>query len=439
MAEQETPQKIGKYTIIREIGRGATSRVYLSHDPFTDRNVAIKVVQHDPDIDPQLRIRYERIFLNEAALAGKLSHPHIITIHDADIGEDFGYIVMEFIAGTTLRRHCEPDRLMPMQDVVETTFKCATALDYAYRHGIVHRDIKPANILIGRQGEIKITDFGGAFRRDHDQTQIRGVGSPAYMSPEQIREEEVDQQTDIYSMGVVLYQLLTGRVPFGAETVEALIHQILYTDPTPPSALRADLPPVLETIIMKAMTRRREDRYMNWKQFTDDLSKVNRSLALPEGTVLDTEKFNAVRETPFFSGFSERETWEIVRGTRFRHIGADELIIQQGEICDTFFLIVAGAAEVIRDDDVLDRLGPGDCFGETPYFEDRGARLASVKPATPMTLIEIPAAVVDNASDSCQKQFNRAFVRVLIERMDKLTRANSRLSSQLINLQSGKG
>jgi eukaryotic-like serine/threonine-protein kinase len=435
MAEQDTPEKIGKYTIVREIGRGATSRVYLSHDPFTDRNVAIKVVKHDPDIDAQLRTRYERIFLNEAALAGKLSHPHIIAIYDADVDEDLGYIVMEFVAGTTLRRHCDPDRLMPMQDVVETAFKCASALDYAYRHGIIHRDIKPANILVGRQGEIKITDFGGAFQRNHDQTQIRDVGTPAYMSPEQIREEELDQQTDIYSLGVVMYQLLTGRLPFHADSSGALIYQILNGDPPPAGSLRADLTPELEAIVMKALARDREKRYRSWQQFMDELSRANRSLRLPAGTILDTEKFNAVRETPFFRGFSERETWEIVRGTRFRHIGPDEAIVRQGDICDTFYLIVAGAAEVDRNGEVLDRLGPGDCFGETPYFEERGARLASVLSATPMTLIEIPAAVVDNASDSCQKQFNRAFVRVLIERMDKLSRANSRLAMQLIDAQ----
>jgi tRNA A-37 threonylcarbamoyl transferase component Bud32 len=438
MPEQETPEKIGKYTIIREIGRGATSRVYLSHDPFTDRNIAIKVVQHDPDIDPQIRTRYERIFLNEAALAGKLSHPNIISIYDADVGNDLGYIVMEFVAGTTLRRYCDPSRLMPMQDVVEAAFKCANALDYAYRHGIIHRDIKPANILIGRGGEIKITDFGGAFRRNHDQTQISGVGSPYYMSPEQIREEDLDQQTDIYSLGVVIYQLLTGRLPFDADSTEGLIYQILNAEPEPASSLRADLPPELEAIVMKALARNRAARYQTWGELIYALSRANRNLSLPEGTILDAEKFNAVRETPFFNGFTERETWEIVHGTRFRHVAADEQIIREGEICDTFFLVVAGAAEVTRSGNVLDRLGPGDCFGETPYFEERGARLASVTSATPMTLIEIPAAVVDNASDSCQKQFNRAFVRILIERMDRLTRANSYLSKQLTEVQANK-
>jgi serine/threonine protein kinase len=438
MTEHEIPDKIGKYSIIREIGRGTTSRVYLSYDSFTDRNVAIKVVQHAPDVEPHLRTRYERIFLNEAALAGKLSHPHIIAIYDADIGEDFGYIVMEYVAGTTLQRYCWPDKLMPIEDVVEIAFKCASALDYAYRHGIVHRDIKPANILMGRQREIKISDFGGAFRRDHDQTQISGVGSPAYMPPEQIREEELDLRTDVYSLGAVMYQLLTGRLPFNADTAEGLIYQILNADPQPVGMLRAELTEPLQDLVIKALARRREDRFQSWHEFTDALSQVNRGLRLPPGTILDTEKFNAVRETPFFRAFSERETWEIVRGTRFQRIGADELIVKEGERCDTFFLIVGGAAEVTRGGEVLDRLGPGDCFGETPYFEDRGARLASVTSATPMTLIEIPAVVVDNASDSCQKQFNRAFVRVLIDRMNRLSRVNTRLVEQLAKLQSDR-
>lgn len=179
--------KIGKYPILRELGRGATSRVYLGRDPFAERDVAIKVVHKDPQADDFTRNRFERIFLTEASLAGRLTHPHIIEIHDADVENELSYIVMEYVDGGTLEHFCDVDTLMPLHRVVELSFKCGLALDFANRHGVIHRDIKPANILLGNNGDIKLSDFGIALLRDADVTQLEGVGSPTYMSPEQVQ------------------------------------------------------------------------------------------------------------------------------------------------------------------------------------------------------------------------------------------------------------
>jgi eukaryotic-like serine/threonine-protein kinase len=142
------PARIGKYPVMRELGRGATSRVYLGRDPFNNREVAIKVVRAETDVDTETRRRFHKVFLNEAALVGKLMHPHIMEIFDADVTDDFSYIVMEYIDGPTLEHYCEMSRLLPMERVVEIAFKCSLALDFAQRHGVIHRDIKPANILI---------------------------------------------------------------------------------------------------------------------------------------------------------------------------------------------------------------------------------------------------------------------------------------------------
>ncbi len=202
----------GKYEIIRKLGEGATSTVYLAYDPFADREVAVKLIFPDILKDPERGKLYRHLLINEASLAGRLVHPHIVQIYDAVIGEDESYIVMEYVPGGTLERYCSQDALLPVGRVVEIVFKCTRALEYANRLGITHRDIKPANILLTemdaadelaeRGGDIKISDFGACIQTDDDtRTQVLGVGSPAYMSPQQVREQVLNHQTDIYSLG----------------------------------------------------------------------------------------------------------------------------------------------------------------------------------------------------------------------------------------------
>ncbi|MCW5603122.1 MAG: serine/threonine protein kinase [Burkholderiales bacterium] len=180
-------RRIGKYEIIREIGRGATSTVYKAYDPFQDREVAVKAVFPEVLGDEEHGRRYRKLFVTEASLAGRLSHPHIVAIYDAAADEDASYIVMEYVDGSTLEQYARVDHLLPLSRVLEIIYKCARALDYAAREGVIHRDIKPANILLAGESDIKVSDFGAALNATSDSTQITGVGSPAYMSPEQVR------------------------------------------------------------------------------------------------------------------------------------------------------------------------------------------------------------------------------------------------------------
>jgi serine/threonine protein kinase len=239
------PSKIGKYPVIREIGRGATSRVYLGRDPFANRDVAIKLVSYEAGVNTDLQRRFRKVFINEASLVGKLIHPHIMAIYDADVADAYSYIVMEYVDGPTLEHYCNVARLLPVERVVEIAFKCSLALEFAHRRGVIHRDIKPANILISAQGDIKISDFGVALQAEAEHTHLQGVGSPSYMSPEQVQDKELSHQTDIYSLGVVMYQLLTGKLPFVAATKASLLYQIINIEPLPPSTHRTDISPDL--------------------------------------------------------------------------------------------------------------------------------------------------------------------------------------------------
>ncbi len=426
----ESQARLGKYAIIREIGSGATSRVFLARDPFGDREVAIKVFLFDRHTDPQTERMTHKAFLAEASLAGKLNHPHIVEILDAVVEPDHSYVVMEYVAGPTLDAHSGVSNLLPLGKVVEIIFKCIRALEYAFQHGVIHRDIKPGNILLSDAGETKVSDFGASFQQHfaHDTTQISGVGSPAYMSPEQVRIGPLTHQTDIYSLGVTMYRLLTGRLPFQASTQESLIYAILNTEPPRPVTLRPDLPVLLDKVVMTAMNKDPARRYGSWLDFGKDLSQAFSALRLSGASLSDSEKFNELRQMPFLRGLGDVALWEVVRIGSWKKIAAGTRIIREGDQGDSFYLLISGEVSVTLSGAQLNTIKPGGCFGEILYFTDSmERRTTTITAQGEVTVIEIKAAALRAATDACQVGFNKAFMRVLIER---LMQANQRLAAR---------
>ncbi|MBI1732294.1 MAG: serine/threonine protein kinase, partial [Gammaproteobacteria bacterium] len=282
---ESIPVKLGKYEVREEISRGSMGIVYLGYDPFVDRPVAIKVALSESLNDPESGSRYRKMFFNEAHSAGMLTHPNIINIYDAGVDAETCYIVMEYIeGGETLKTYTRSESLLPVEKVVEMAFKCAKALDYAHRQGVVHRDIKPANILVTKDMDIKIGDFSIAHinKPDSTATQHAGMmGSPKYMSPEQLREETVGNQTDLFSLGVVMFELLTGKHPFEAENFSRLVTRILNDPVSPLRDFRSDAPVVLEDIVQKALAKDLAGRYQMGLDLATDLAKAFESLEGP--------------------------------------------------------------------------------------------------------------------------------------------------------------
>ncbi|MDO8933201.1 MAG: serine/threonine-protein kinase [Rhodocyclaceae bacterium] len=428
------PERIGKYEIGRKLGEGATSTVYLGHDSFADRDVAVKLIFPEVLKDKDKGRLYRHLLINEASLAGKLVHPHIAQIFDAVIDEEQSYIVMEYVPGGTLERFCSADNLLPLDRLVEIVFKCTRALDYANRMGVTHRDIKPANILLATAaegtGDIKISDFGAAIQNtDQTRTQVVGVGSPAYMSPQQVREMPLDHQTDIWSLGVVMYQLLTGRLPFQATSNYAMVYQICNSEPPPPSTFRADTPVSLDAIVARAMQKDLASRYDSWEAFSHDLAQSfrNRQLTARRHDFADSEKFETLRALAFFAEFSDVEIWEVVRFSRWEEVAPETLVMKDGEPGDYFCFLLEGELRVAKRGRTLDILSSGECFGEMAVIgRNAHTRGADVVAQTTAKVVTISGEALRLASEVCRMHFYEAFLEVLANR---LALANARMAS----------
>ena len=420
----ETPQRIGKYEVKRLLGKGATGSVYLAADPFAQREVALKVMEKLPS-DPDLARKQLRFFQNEAALAGKLRHPHIISILDAGIDDMSGsdplrYLVMELVNGQALTEHCRPNSLLEPAQIIEIAYKCCKALEFANGLGVVHRDIKPANILMQADFDIKVADFGAAQLARSDVTQVAGVGSPSYMSPEQVKGEEIDWRTDVYSLGAVVYHLLTSRRPFTGGNTYELIDHILRTSPQPPSELRPNSPPGLDEIVRRAMGKARDERYASWEEFGDALANLLSS-GKSGGDLLDAEKFGASRRLKFFRRFSDVELWEVVRTSKWKqHAGGEELF-REGTPDEHIYVLASGLLKVTQRGKLLNAVSPGECVGEMAYARRDGqARSATVTAVEPSWAMRMRVQDVDALSEGCRSRFNEAFLAIMADRLAML-------------------
>ena len=414
------PEKIGKYLIVNEVGRGSTGTVYLSHDPFYGRDVAIKVYNLDAGGDEDKARIARKMFLSEAHMVGMLQHPHILPIYDAGEEGDYCYIVTEHVHGArTLAAYCRPDNLLRIDDVVEIVYKCARALHYAHSRGVIHRDIKPSNVMLTQDSDVRIIDFGIALVADSDVSRIEGIaGSPSYMSPEQVQSLELTNRSDLYSLGAVMYELLTGARPFKAPNLAKLLHQIVYATPAPIHTLRSDVPEELEQVCAIAMMKQPERRYRTGLDFAAELTRMHQKLREAYARIDQQEQFATLRRLRFFHEFSHAEIWEVLRASAWRNYAPGEQIVREGEIDDRFYILVAGDCAVERHGQRVGTIASGDCFGEAGYV--KGARrTATIRAAGPATALKVSATMLEQVSAACQLRFNRMFLKTLITRQQE--------------------
>jgi hypothetical protein len=276
---------------------------------------------------------------------------------------------------------------------------------------------------------VRIGDFGLALNRGAETTQVTGVGSPAYMSPEQIRDELVDYRSDLYSLGVVMYQMLTGRLPYRGSNKFSIIFQITQYDPPPPSSLRPDVPVSLDRIVRRAMQKDAAQRYQSGDELAEDLIEALRA-GLGGGRreeFGDADKFVALRNMAFFTPFADPELWEVIAIAHWERVPAGSVLVREGESGDFFCLVIQGEMQVTKNKKLLSVLGPGECFGEMAYLSAGGhERGATVSAAREARIVRVKVGDLGKASVDCRSKFDRAFIGILVERLNL---ANTRLTS----------
>ncbi|MBI3350601.1 MAG: protein kinase [Burkholderiales bacterium] len=428
----DLPAHIGRYQVLRRLGEGATSDVFLARDPFQGeggREVAVKRMRAwAPPADAPSSDFSNRFFSAEAALAGRLHHPNVVAILDAVAEDSAPYLVMEYVPGVTLKHFCRSDRLLPLDQVVELGFKCAMALSYVYRQGLIHRDVKPANLLAvldagGQVVDVKVSDFGSALNLNADATQIHRVGSLAYMPPEQIEGGDVDCRADIYALGAVLYHLIGGRPPFDAPHQMALMHQIYHQPPLPLVGQRQGVTDALDAVVLRALAKSPHERYPDWDSFAQALSALVASQQVPLnrlGEVRDSERFNMLRALEFFAEFGDVQLWEVVRRARWKRYPVAHALFRRGQEGNSFHIIAQGEVEVFRDGRMVATLGQGTSVGEMAYLApnpDLRVHSTDIKVSQECTTICFTPESVGQLSPECQHRFDRGFIRVLVRRL----------------------
>ncbi len=278
--DEGVPTTLGRYQIVRELGRGSMGVVYLGKDPRLQRLVAMKTLRFRDFDEAEAAQQSRERFFREAGITGRLSHPHIITIYDADEQNGLGYIAMEYLEGTLLSYHCRKPTLLPAVQVLQIMADVADALDYAHGRDVVHRDIKPDNIMLAKPQLVKVMDFGIAKTPGNPATHApMMLGTPRYMSSEQVVGQEVDHRSDIFSLGVILFELLTGEKPFEADHMAALVARITKAAHPPLLKYRRDLPPRAQSIVDRALQKDTQNRYRHAGDMAADLREVAKALA----------------------------------------------------------------------------------------------------------------------------------------------------------------
>ena len=428
---------LGKYELIKDLGRGASGTVYLARDPYLQTDIALKIIEGVGKMKSAAdgKTAYQ-MFTTEYSLVGRLSHPYIATLLDAGVIDGKGYVAVEYVSGGTLIQFCQPETLLPVQVALEIAFKCSRALAYASQMGVLHRDIKPANILYCGGSNVKLTDFGSAVstRLNTNTAVIRNLGTPTYMAPERFENILPTPKSDMYALGVVLYQMLVGRLPFQGENTATLIDNIRNEPVAPPSPLREEIPPALDDLIQRVLAKNPDDRYASWEELSVALSNVLELIRVrfdPKEFV-ETDKYGALRRCAFFSGFTDAMLWELIAFSHWSRFVASDVIMRAGSEANEVCIVADGKLTARLSGHELSEISGGESFGELAYvLGESPRRAADIVAKSDGILIKIGFSALRQASPACQAAFNARFLVSCAQRLKTLTHTHFGTASSL--------
>ena len=412
---------IGRYEIVKKLGQGSKGAVYLGTDPYIERQVAIKIYRlPNAEVSKEVE-KYKKNFFTEAQLAGRLLHPNIVTVYDAGLYEDLCYITMEYVDGSTFDKYCVSDTLLPVEKVLEKVFSVCRGLEYAHQNSVIHRDIKPSNLILSSEGQVKITDFSIAYVKRSQSTPETGLfGSPNYMCPEQIKEESITERSDLFSLGSVLYELLTGQKAFDGGNEYATMYKIVNEEPPHILEIRTELPKLIGEILDKALNKDPSERYQSAMDFAYDLRLALHELQNTTKDDLGSELLNYIQALPFFRNFTESQINEILSATDVIKVEANKTIVQEGEIDDSFYILIRGQVVVRKGNKDVTTLEKGQCFGEMAYLTGE-ARNDTIITKNECVLLKFTSTLLEGLSESIQLLFFRNFTQTIIYRLSGST------------------
>ena len=420
---------LGKYELIKDLGRGASGTVYLARDPYLQTDIALKVIEGVGKMKDATdsKAAYQ-MFTTEYSLVGRLGHPYIATLLDAGVIDGKGYVAVEYVPGGTLAQFCKPETLLPVRVALEIAFKCSRALAYASQMGVLHRDIKPANILYCSGSNIKLTDFGSAVSTRTHTALIRNLGTPSYMAPERFENILPTPKSDMYALGVVLYELLVGSVPFqGAGNTADLIDKIRNDAVAPPSPMRDEIPPVVDDLIQRVLAKNPDHRYASWDDLSVALSNVLESIRVrfdPKEFV-ETDKYGALRRCAFFSDFTDAMLWELIAFSHWSRFVAGDVIMRAGGEAKEVCIVADGKLTARLSGHELSQISSGESFGELAYvLGESPRRAADIVANSDGILIKIEFSALKQASPACQAAFSARFLLSCANRLKNLTHAH---------------
>ena len=420
---ERLPEKIGKYEVQQWLGEGQHGKVYLATDPFVCREVAVKTstIEGEESVNQ---------FFVEARAAGKLQHPNIVSLYDAGTEGHFNYIVMEYVRGESLAQYCARNpghKAMTLKQAVEAMYQCCRALNYSHRQKVLHRDIKPSNVMMSESMEAKIMDFSIAGIMEQEIRPDAIIGSPVYLSPEQISRSVLTPSTDLFSLSVLFYYILAGQPPLYSEDLRTLLKLILNEKPRLLHEINARVPKELSLMIDKAMQKDPEKRFKSGEEMSESLLSIFNSLDKSKTAIARAEGHNSLRKLHFFANFKDDEIQEMLDNSSWIKKAKGETIIQEGEADNSLFIVITGEVEVYKGDTQVGQLREGDSFGEMGFMGGNINRTASVIASSEVMLLRINAFILDNLNPATQLRFYKIFASSLIYRLSITT---ARLASK---------
>ncbi|MEM7208984.1 MAG: serine/threonine-protein kinase [Pseudomonadota bacterium] len=413
------PDRIGKYEVGQCLGSGTCGVVYKGYDPVIYREVAIKISLNDSgETDSKKFPAAQRAFLTEAAAAGKLKHPHIVALYDAGIEENLNYLIMEYARGTPLSKYGKRQKQLPPHKVLEIIFECAQALDYSHKQGIIHRDIKPSNIMLTDEGVSKLLDFGIAISTTQKAISKGGpsLGTPNYMSPEQILGVSLGPQSDLYSLATVMFEMLTGKQLFEAKKVRDLFRCVVGQPAPRLSDVRSDLPGHLSDILDKALQKDPDKRYQTGGEFADEISRMaDRMRPVSRSTSL-SERRSALRDIAVFKEMTEAEIDQLAESSTLVRHNPGDVVLEEGEVDDHLYLVTSGEMVARRSGRLMEVIGCGDCFGEMGFINQEKS-IATIEAVSPVSLYRISHEFFDKISSNTQLYYYKTFSKILAARL----------------------